>query len=79
MPWPYPPLSLPKRQYMERAIEMWRDLQLPSLALKEPWWGYSLGYWTPEEEKEADLAVRGQHYQTGEKAAAARRPFAKPE
>jgi 4-hydroxy-3-polyprenylbenzoate decarboxylase len=79
MPWPYPPLSLPKKQYMERAIEMWRDLQLPSLTLKEPWWGYSLGYWTPEEEKEADLAVRGQHYQTGEKQLATRQRFAKPE
>ncbi len=75
MPWPYPPLSLPKREYMERAIEMWRDLQLPSLNLKEPWWGYSLGYWTPEEEKEAELAVQGRHYETGEKQAQTRRRF----
>ena len=44
---------------MERAIEMWRDLQLPSLNLKDPWWGYSLGHWTQEEEEEADLAVEG--------------------
>jgi UbiD family decarboxylase len=75
MPWPYPPLSLPKRQYMERAMEMWRDLQLPSLTLKDPWWGYSLGYWTPEEEKEADLAVEGRHYETGEKQMQGRKPF----
>ena len=59
MPWPYPPLSLPKREFMERAIEMWQGLQLPSLNLKEPWWGYSLGHWTQEEEQEADLAVAG--------------------
>jgi 4-hydroxy-3-polyprenylbenzoate decarboxylase len=75
MPWPYPPLSLPKRQYMERAIEIWRDLQLPSLALKEPWWGYSLGYWTQEEEQEAELAVQGRHYETGEKQIRSRRRF----
>src|SRR5215208_1199852 len=77
MPWAYPPLSLPKREYMERALEMWRDLQLPSLALKDPWWGYSLGYWTDEEEKEAKLAVQGRHYETGEKQAQTRQPFAK--
>jgi 4-hydroxy-3-polyprenylbenzoate decarboxylase len=75
MPWPYPPLSLPTRQYMERALEMWRDLQLPSLNLKEPWWGYSLGYWTKEEEQEAELAVEGRHYETGEKQIKTRRRF----
>ncbi len=31
MPWPYPPLSLPKREFMERAIEIWQSLQLPAL------------------------------------------------
>ena len=36
MPWPYPPLSLPKREFMERAIEIWQGLQLPSLNLKDP-------------------------------------------
>jgi len=75
MPWPYPPLSLPKRQYMERALELWRDLQLPSLNLKSPWWGYSLGHWTEEEEQEAELAVQGRHYETGEKQKRARRTF----
>ena len=40
MPWPYPPLSLPKREFMERAKELWQGLQLPSLNLKDPWWGY---------------------------------------
>ena len=75
MPWPYPPLSLPKREFMERAIELWQRLQLPALNLKEPWWGYSLGYWTEEEEKEAALAVEGRHYETGEKQKQGRRKF----
>ena len=77
MPWPYPPLSLPKREYMEGALKIWSDLQLPPLNLKEPWWGYSLGYWTEEEEKEAELAVQGRHYETGEKQKKTRRPLKK--
>ncbi|HEY7297932.1 MAG TPA: UbiD family decarboxylase [Xanthobacteraceae bacterium] len=75
MPWPYPPLSLPKREFMERAIEIWQGLQLPALNLKTPWWGYSLGYWTEEEEQEAALAVEGRHYETGEKQRQSRRRF----
>jgi UbiD family decarboxylase len=75
MPWPYPPLSLPKKEFMDRAQEMWRDLQLPSLNLKEPWWGYSLGHWTEEEEKEAELAVQGRHFETGIKQAKMRQRF----
>jgi UbiD family decarboxylase len=75
MPWPYPPLSLPKREYMEAAIAMWEDLQLPPLNLKDPWYGRSLGHWTEEEEHEADLAVAGRYYETGEKLRARRRTF----
>jgi len=75
MPWPYPPLSLPKKEYMERAITLWEELQLPSLTLKDPWFGYPLGYWTEEETEEATLAVAGRHYETGEKLRRARRPF----
>jgi 4-hydroxy-3-polyprenylbenzoate decarboxylase len=75
MPWAYPPLSLPKRQYMEHAIEIWQGLQLPALNLKDPWWGYSLGHWTPEEDEEAELAVQGRHYETGEKQKRTRRKF----
>lgn len=65
--WPYPPLSLPKREFMENAIALWRELGLPELRLKEPWFGYSMGYWTEEEEEEAALAVQGRYYETGEK------------
>ncbi|MEA2988982.1 MAG: hypothetical protein QOG83_1693 [Alphaproteobacteria bacterium] len=75
MEWPFPPLSLPKREFMERAIDIWQGLQLPALNLKDPWWGYSLGHWTAEEEHEADLAVQGRHYETGEKQKQGRRKF----
>lgn len=67
MPWAYPPLSLPKKQYMERAIELWQEFQLPPLELRDPWFGYSLGHWTEEAEQEAELATQGRHYETGEK------------
>jgi hypothetical protein len=33
-----------------------------------PWFGYSLGAWTPLDEEEAELALRGEHFRTGEKA-----------
>ena len=60
---------------MDRAIEIWRDLQLPPLTLKPPYFGYSLGDWTEEEDKEAVLATQGRHYETGEKQAKSRKPF----
>ena len=31
-----------------------------------PWYGYSLGAWTPEDE--AEIALRSDHFVTGEKA-----------
>lgn len=65
--WPYPPLSLPTREFMEKAMVLWKELGLPELHLKEPWFGYPLGYWTEEEQGEAALAVQGRYYETGER------------
>lgn len=73
MSWPYPPLSLPKKEYMERAVQIWNELQLPRLKLRDPWYGRTLGQWTEEEAEEAELALRGRHYETGEKQRKARR------
>lgn len=67
MKWPYPPVSLPKKEYMERARQIWEEEGLPKLKPKSPWYGYSLGQWTVENEKEVELALQGEHYQTGEK------------
>jgi 4-hydroxy-3-polyprenylbenzoate decarboxylase len=52
---------------MERAREIWRELQLPALELRSPWYGYQLGAWTRELEEEARLAVEGRHLETGAK------------
>jgi len=65
--WPYPPVSLPAQGFMERALEIWREEGLPEPNLKEPWFGYALGCWTEEDQAEAALAVKGEHFVTGEK------------
>lgn len=67
--WAYPPVSLPKKEFMEAAFRLWQKEGLPPLKLKEPWWGYNLGYWKDEHEECANLAVRGEYYKTGEKIA----------
>jgi len=69
---PFPPVSLPKREYMERAKQIWEELGLPKLRPESPWFGYSLGQWTDENEEEAELALKGEHYKTGQKLAARR-------
>ncbi|MBI4525641.1 MAG: UbiD family decarboxylase, partial [Deltaproteobacteria bacterium] len=65
--WNYPPVSLPKKEYMDRAKQIWEEEGLPPLTPKVPWFGYSLGYWTAEDEEEAQLALKGEHYETGKK------------
>ncbi|MDP2736032.1 MAG: UbiD family decarboxylase, partial [bacterium] len=65
--WDYPPIALPKKEYMEHAMDMWKELGLPKLNPKTPWYGYSLGQWTRENEEEADLALKGEHFTTGER------------
>ena len=61
----FPPISLPKREYMERAKAIWEDLGLPKLKPESPWFGYSLGEWSDELERAAELAVRGDYFETG--------------
>ncbi|MCS7142195.1 MAG: UbiD family decarboxylase [Aigarchaeota archaeon] len=65
--YPYPPTSLPKKEFMERAIELWKELGLPELKLKSPWYGYNLGYWTKDHEMDAELLLKGEHYKIGER------------
>ena len=65
--WPYPPTSLPKREYMERALQLWNELGLGPLQLKTPWYGYNLGYWTQDDEENAALIVKGDYRTVGKK------------
>ena len=66
---PTPPISLPGRSFMERAKQIWEELGLPELRPEQPWHGYVLtpGEWPAELAAEAELAVRGRHYETGSK------------
>jgi 4-hydroxy-3-polyprenylbenzoate decarboxylase len=61
-----PPISLPKQEYMEDAKEIWEDLDLPELDPEPPWYGYSLGEWDEWNEIQAERAVEGRYYETGE-------------
>jgi UbiD family decarboxylase len=65
--WDYPPVSLPKKEFMEKARIIWEEEGLPPLKDTSPWHGYSLGYWTDEDIEEAELALKGEHYKTGKK------------
>jgi UbiD family decarboxylase len=67
-----PPISLPKREYMERSLELWRELGLPPVTPQAPWHGYSLGEWWDELDAEADLAAQSRYTETGDKLAGRR-------
>jgi len=67
--WDYPPVSLPKKEYMERAKQIWEEEGLPPLKVAKPWYGYPLGHWPEEYEVEAQLAINGKYLETGEKLA----------
>ncbi|HLQ34426.1 MAG TPA: UbiD family decarboxylase [Chloroflexota bacterium] len=69
----FPPVSLPKRPYMERARELWEKLGLPPLKPESPWYGYSLGDWSEEFDEFAERAVQGRYFETGEIIAQRRR------
>ena len=69
----FPPVSLPKREYMERAKEIWEELELPKLSPKAPWFGYDLGEWNSGLETMARRAVKSEYWTTGQIIAQRRR------
>lgn len=69
----FPPISLPKREYMERAKVIWEELGLPPLKPESPWFGYSLGEWSEEFDRAAERAVKGDYFETGKQIAKRRR------
>ena len=71
---PYLPVSLPRRDFMEKALVRWEALGLPRLELKTPWHGYPLSAWTEENADEAIRAVTGRYFETGEKLKSRRKP-----
>ena len=69
----FPPISLPKREFMENARAIWEELGLPPLKPETPWHGYSLGEWSDEFDRAAALATQGEYFETGRIIAQRRR------
>ncbi len=69
----FPPISLPKRPFMENARRIWEELGLPELKPEVPWHGYSLGEWPEEFDRAAEAATKGDYFKTGELLAQRRR------
>ncbi len=70
---PFPPISLPAKEYMQNAKAIWEELGLPPLKPEMPWYGYALGQWPAEFQLEADRAVRSEYWKTGEELVHKRR------
>jgi 4-hydroxy-3-polyprenylbenzoate decarboxylase len=76
---PDPPISLPKREFMERALKIWQELHLPAITPRQPWHGYSLGDWDAVWDGFAERAVAGKWEQTVKESFARRRAGLTPE
>ncbi len=70
---PFPPISLPKREYMEHARKIWEELGLPELKPQAPWFGISLGEWEENFDVMAKRAVESDYWVTGDIIAQHRR------
>ncbi len=69
----FPPISLPKKKFMENARKIWEELDLPALKPEKPWYGYSLGEWGDDFEEAAEMAVRSEYWEYGRRIAQRRR------
>ncbi len=65
--WPYTPVSLPKRQYMEKAKKIWEELGFTPLKPRDPWHGYDLGAWPEKYSEMAALGERGEFEQVAQR------------
>ena len=74
-----PPLALPKKPYMEDAKRIWEDMGLPQLRPQSPWFGYSLGDWSPQWDQAAARAASGHYLENGRISAQQQRKGLAPE
>jgi 4-hydroxy-3-polyprenylbenzoate decarboxylase len=75
----FPPVALPKKEFMDRARTLWEELGLPALAPESPWSGYSLGDWSDEWDACAARAAAGDWLANGRRSAAHRSATAEPQ
>jgi 4-hydroxy-3-polyprenylbenzoate decarboxylase len=59
--WAYPPVSLPKQEYMEEARRLWQELDLPHLTPRTPWHGKSMGHWSENARRLVELSESGRN------------------
>jgi 4-hydroxy-3-polyprenylbenzoate decarboxylase len=69
----FPPVALPKREFMENARALWERLGLPPLQPETPWHGYDLGVWPRHLERQADMAARSEYFALGDELKRGRR------
>ncbi len=69
----FPPISLPKKEFMDNARVIWEELDLPELKPKKPWYGYTLGEWGDDFEEAAEMAVKSEYWEYGRRIAQRRR------
>ena len=69
----FPPISLPKKEFMENAAKIWDEIGLPKLKPQEPWFGYSLGEWGDDFEEAAQMATDSEYWAYGKRIAQRRR------
>ena len=74
-----PPLALPKQEFMERALTLWKELDLPPITPQPPWHGYSLGDWDAHYDIYAQRAVEGRWAESGTETIKRRRGGLIPE
>ena len=74
-----PPLALPGQEFMERALDLWKELGLPALSIKQPWHGYSLGDWDDAWDAFASNAALGDWPNNGANTWKRRRGDVNPE
>ena len=74
-----PPLALPKKPYMEDAKRIWEEMGLPQLRPQSPWFGYSLGDWSPQWDQAAARAASGHYLENGRISAQQQRKGLAPE
>ena len=75
----FPPVALPKKEFMDRARGIWEELGLPALSPESPWSGYSLGDWSEEWDACAARAAAGDWLANGRRSAASRSASAEPQ
>jgi 4-hydroxy-3-polyprenylbenzoate decarboxylase len=74
--WNYPPVALPRKPYMDRALELWESRgDLPKPQMRSPWYGYELGFWSAELQRYADMITAGEYLKLGDEMAELQQPI----